>query len=249
MKKLNPCMLVIVLLSSLLFLQGCASSNTPFAGQNLLSLEPVKVCRYETPGIMKSTGTETALLALVTLAVPGGSALLVVGDEYTKARGSDTQTRIPDFGSLVMNGFLERIRKDRTDWPVLTALKDPLTEDFSENCTVIEFKVNRVAYGSLDLTRGGIVLERGLDKGVVSNGFLSKTTVTMKDRQGEVLWQKSFVYISENFDRNMSVEELEADNFSLLKEEIAFAAEKTVDDFITHLNGDRKEIAKIKEKE
>ncbi|MCL4477081.1 MAG: hypothetical protein M1508_12795 [Nitrospirae bacterium] len=247
MKKLTPWPLVVVLTVSFLVLQGCASSNKQFTNQNLSSLEPIKVCRYETPGIMKSTGTETALLALVTLAAPGGSALLVVGDEYAKARGSDTQTMIPDFGSLVMNKFLERIHNERSDRPALTVMQDPLKEDFSEKCTVMEFKVNRVAYGSIDLTRGGIALERGLDKGVVSNGFLSKATVTMKDSQGEVLWQKSYVYLSENFDRSMSVDELEADNFNLLREEMEFAAEKTAADFIEHLNGEPKEIAKVKE--
>jgi len=247
MKKLTPWPLLVVLTVSFLVLQGCASSNKQFTNQNLSSLEPIKVCRYETPGIMKSTGTETALLALVTLAAPGGSALLVVGDEYARARGSDTQTMIPDFGSLVMNKFLERIHNERSDWPALTVMQDPLKEDFSEKCTVMEFKVNRVAYGSIDLTRGGIALERGLDKGVVSNGFLSKATVTMKDSQGEVLWQKSYVYLSENFDRSMSVDELEADNFNLLREEMEFAAEKTAADFIEHLNGEPKEIAKVKE--
>lgn len=247
MKKLTPWPLVVVLTVSFLVLQGCASSNKQFTNQNLSSLEPIKVCRYETPGIMKSTGTETALLALVTLAAPGGSALLVVGDEYARARGSDTQTMIPDFGSLVMNKFLERIHNERSDRPALTVMQDPLKEDFSEKCTVMEFKVNRVAYGSIDLTRGGIALERGLDKGVVSNGFLSKATVTMKDSQGEVLWQKSYVYLSENFDRSMSVDELEADNFNLLREEMEFAAEKTAANFIEHLNGEPKEIAKVKE--
>lgn len=236
MKQLIPWPLLVVLTVSLLILQGCASSSTQFTKKDMSSSEPIKVCRYETPGIMKSTGTETAFLALVTLAAPGGSALLVVGDEYAKARGSDTQTRIPDFGSLVMNKFLERIKNERPDWPALTVIQDPLKEDFSEKCTVIEFKVNRVAYGSVDLTRGGIALERGLDKGVVSSGFLSKATVSMKDSQGEILWQKSYVYLSENFDRNMSLDELEADNFNLLREEIEFAAEKTADDFIEHLN-------------
>ncbi len=236
MKKLTPRQLVYILTVSLLILHGCASSNTQFTKKDLSSSEPIKVCRYETPGIMKSTGTETAFLALVTLAAPGGSALLVVGDEYAKARGSDTQTRIPDFGSLVMNKFLARIKNERPDWPALTVIQDPLKEDFSEKCTVIEFKVNRVAYGSVDLTRGGIALERGLDKGVVSNGFLSKATVSMKDSEGEILWQKSYVYLSENFDRNMSLDELEADNLNLLREEIEFAAEKTADDFIEHLN-------------
>jgi hypothetical protein len=220
----------------MLLLAGCASSNKRFAKQDKSSSDPVKVCRYETPVIMKSTGTETALLALVTLAAPGGSALLVVGDEFAKARGLGTQTRIPDFGSLVMNKFLAQIKNERPDWPALIVIQDPLKEDFPEKCTVMEFKVSRVAYGSIDLTRGGIALERGLDKGVISNGFLSKTSVTMKDPQGEVLWHKSYVYLSENFDRNMSVDELEADDFSLLKEEMEFAAEKTVEDFIAHLN-------------
>lgn len=237
MEKLPVRSLILPFSLSLLFLVGCASSNKQFVKQDMSSSETVKVCRHETPGIMKSTGTETALLALLTLAAPGGSALLVVGDEFAKARGSDTQTRIPDFGSLVMDKFLARIKNERPDWPVLIVIQDPLKEDFSEKCTVIEFTVGRVAYGSIDLTRGGIVLERGLDKGVISNGFLSKASVTMKDPQGEVLWQKSYVYLSENFNRDMSVDELEADNFSLLKEEMEFAAERTVEDFIADLNG------------
>lgn len=229
------------------FLHGCASSDKKFAKKDMLSSEPIKVCRYETPGIMKSTGTETTFLALVTLAAPGGSALLVVGDEYAKARGSDTQSKIFDFGSLVMDKFLTRIKSERPDWTALTAVPTPLKEDFSEKCTVIEFRVNRVAYGSIDLTRGGIVFERGLDKGVVSNGFLSKTVVTMKDAQGEVLWQRGYVYLSENFGREMSLEELEADNFMLLKEEMEFAAEQTVEDFINHLNGEKKKQEIVKQ--
>lgn len=231
--------MVLFFMVSLLFLQGCASSNKQFVKKDISSFEPIKVCRYETPGIMKSTGTETALLAAITIAAPGGSALLVVGDEYTKVRGSGTQAKIPDFGFLVMDKFLEHIKSERPDWPALTVITTPLKEDFSEKCSVIEFKVNRVAYGSLDLTRGGIILERGLDKGVISKGFLSKTTVTMKDPQGEVLWRKAFIYLSENFGREMSLDELEADNFMLLKEEMEFAAEKTVSDFIDHLNGEK----------
>ena len=248
MKRASASVMILAFALSLFLLQGCASSNKEFAKKDFSAVDPIKVCRYETPGIMKSSGTETAFLALVTLAAPGGSALLVVGDEYAKARGSGTQTLIPDFGFLVMDKFLARVKSERPDWPDLTIIQEPLKEDFSEKCTVIEFKVNRVAYGSVDLTRGGIVFERGLDKGVISKGFLSKSTVTMKNAQGEVLWEKSYVYLSENFDRNMSLDELEADNFMLLKEEMDFAAEKTVEDFYEHLNGKKPgEIAKVKE--
>lgn len=245
MKRISPWLMASVLIISSLLLGGCGASNKELVKKDFPAAEPIRVCRYETPGIMKSTGTETTLLALVTLAAPGGSALLVVGDEYNKARGSGTQSKIPDFGSLVMNKFAEQVKNARPDWPALTVIPDPLKEDFSDKCTVVEFKINRIAYGSIDLTRGGIALERGLDKGLFATGLLTKTLVTMKDNSGEVVWQKSYVYLSENFNREKSVDELEADNFKLLKEEMEFAAEKTVADFVDHLkNGNQKQVEK-----
>jgi len=83
--------------------------------------------------------------------------------------------------------------------------------------------VKRLAYGYLDIVRGG------------GNGFLSKTMVTMKDSQGEVLWQKSFTYVSKDFERDKGIDEFEADDGKLLREEIEFAADKTAADFIQHL--------------
>ena len=233
-----------LLIISSLFLHGCGPGNKELVKRDFSGLEPIKVCRFETPGIMKSTGTETALLALVTLAAPGGSALLVVGDEYAKARGSGTQDRIYDFGALVMDKFLEQIKKDRPDWPSLTVIPEPIKDDSSEKCTVIEFKVSRIAYGSIDLTRGAIALERGLSKGLFTKGLMTKTLVTMKDAQGEILWQRSYLYLSEDFKREKTVDELEADNYKQLKEEMVFAADKTVSDFIDDLNGGQKHAAK-----
>lgn len=231
-------MLTSIMGSVLLVVFGCSSKyNQALVNHDLASLGPIKVVRYETPGIVKSSGTETGLLALVTLAAPGGSALLFVGDAYGKARGSGTQSAIPDFGSVVMDKFIEDINKAVPSCPELTPIKEPLKEEFNNPSAVIEIDVKRLAYGSVDLTRGGIVLERGLDKGVIVDGFLSKTVVTMKDSHGEVLWQKGYVYLSKDYDRGMSLEELEADNYCLLKEEMTFAAEKTVEDFLNHLNG------------
>jgi hypothetical protein len=178
-------------------------------------------------------------MALATLAVPGGSALLVVGDAYGKARGAETQSLIPDFGSMVMDKFLECVNQTEPGWPELSAIREPLKEELNDTVKTmtIELDVKRLAYGSIDLTRGGIILDRGMDKGFVADGFLSKTVVTMKDPQGDVLWQKSYVYLSKDHDRAMSVDELEANDLCLLKEEMMFAAEKTVQDFVNHLNG------------
>ena len=218
--------------------QGCAStSSQALLNHDRAALGPVKMVRYETPGILKSTGAETGVMALATLAVPGGSALLVVGDAYGKARGAETQSRIPDFGSLVMDKFLESVNQTAPGWPQLSAVKEPLKDEPILKMTTIELDVKRLAYGSIDLTHGGIVIERGMDKGVIADGFLSKTVVTMKDPQGEVLWQKSFVYLSEDYARIKSIDELEANDYSLLKEEMIFAAQKTAQDFVNHLNG------------
>lgn len=238
MQKGYPWLLPIVIVAALFLNQGCASrSNQALLKNDLATLGPIKMVRYETPGILKSSGAETGVMALATLAVPGGSALFVVGDVYSKARGAATQSLIPDFGSLVMDKFAECVHQTEHGWPELSVVREPLMEELNERTTTIELDVKRLAYGSIDLTRGGIILDRGMDKGVVVDGFLSKTMVTLKNPLGEILWQKSYVYLSKDYDRGMSLDELEANDYSLLKEEMTFAAEKTVLDFINHLNG------------
>jgi len=229
---------ILIVFAVLMLNQGCAAkSNQALLNRDLASLGPIKMVRYETPGILKSSSAETGVMALATLAVPGGSALLVVGDVYGKARGAGTQSLIPDFGSIVMDKFFESVNQTGPGWPELSVVREPLTEELTERTTTIELDVKRLAYGSIDLTRGGIILEHGVDKGVVADGFLSKTVVTMKDPQGDVLWQKSYIYLSKDYGREKSLQELEADDCSLLREEIIFAAEKTVQDFVNHLNG------------
>ncbi|OGW39437.1 MAG: hypothetical protein A2Y97_02590 [Nitrospirae bacterium RBG_13_39_12] len=226
MRKLALWIIICVLIVSSFFLQGCATDK-PFAKKDIESLSPIKVVRYETPGILRSTVAETFLLTGAAVALPGGSALFFLSDEYCKARGGDMQTRIPDFGYLVMQKFTEKMNQGTSKWPELTFKSDPVVDDFTEPCTLIEIKVKRLAYGYLDFIRGG------------GNGFLSKTTITMKDSQDEVLWQKSFTYLSKDFERDKDIDEFEADDAKLLKEEIDFAAEKTVSDFINHLNGEK----------
>jgi hypothetical protein len=227
-----------VLAAVFLLSVGCSPKyNQALVKRDLSELGPIKVVRLETPGILKSSSAETGFLALATIAVPGGSALLLVGDAYGKARGAESQSLIPDFGAVVMEKFLSGVPKAEPTWPKLTAVSEPIKEQISEQSTVIEFDVKRLAYGSIDLTRGGVALEHGLDKGLIVDGFLSKTVVTMKARDGEVLWQKSYLYLSRDYGREKPLSELEANNYALLKEEMLFAAEQTAHDFLNHLNG------------
>ena len=217
---------------------GCSAKyNQALVKNDPALLGPIKVVRLETPGIMKSSGAETGFLALATIAVPGGSALLLVGDAYGKARGADSKNIIPDFGAVVMEKFLKGVPNAEPAWPQLSVVSEPIKEPINEKSTIIEIDVKRLAYGSIDLARGGIAFEHGLDKGLIVDGFLSKTMVTMRASDGEVLWQKSYLYLSKDFGREKSLNELEANDYSLLKEEMLFAAEQTANDFLEHLNG------------
>ena len=225
MKKTTAWLIVFIWAVSLPFFQGC-TTDKPFIKKDVASLTPLKVIRYETPGILRSTMAETLFLTTVAVALPGGSALILLNDGYCKTRGETMQTKIPDFGYIVMNRFVEKMNQEASKWPLLAVRSEPVGEDYAEPCTLIEFKVKRLAYGYLDFVRGG------------GNGFLSKTIVTMKDPNGEILWQKSFTYLSKDFKRDKNIDEFEADDGKLLKEEMEFAAEKTVSDFIAHLNGE-----------
>lgn len=213
------------LMVSLLFLQGC-TADKHFVKKDGVLTSNLKVVRYETPGILRSTMAETFFLTAATVALPGGSLLFVLSDEYAKTRGEKMQVKIPDFGYLVMDKFTRRLNNEVPNWPALTIVDKPVKEDFAEPCTLIEIRVKRLAYGYLDFIRGG------------GNGFLSKTVITMKDHEGDVLWQKTFTYLSKDFNRDRDVDELEADDGKLLREELEFAAEKTASEFIKDLNGE-----------
>jgi len=225
MKKVTSLLISFSWVISSFFIQGCATDK-PYVKKDFSSLAPVKVIRYETPGIERSTKTETLLMATAVLAIPGGSALLLVNDEYCEARGEGMQKQIPDFGLLVMNKFVEKLKNEIQDFPALTVECEPVDEEYSEPSTLISFKVKRVAYGFLDPLRGS------------GDNFSGKTVVTMTDPQGNILWQKNYLYLSENFGRSKEIDKLEADDARLLKEEMEFAAEQTAADFVANLNGD-----------
>ena len=225
MKKVTSLLISFSWVISSFFIQGCATDK-PYVKKDFSSLAPVKVVRYETPGIERSTKTETLLITTAVIAVPGGSALLLLNDEYCETRGKEMQEKIPDFGLLVMNKFVEKLKNEISDFPALTVACEPVDDEYSEPSTLISFKVKRVAYGFLDPLRGS------------GDNFSSKTVVTMTDHKGGILWQKNFLYLSENFGRSKKIDELEADSARLLKEEMEFAAEQTAEDFVADLNGD-----------
>jgi len=209
---------VLVLVTSLILLQGCAA-NKSFVKKDLTTLAPLKVVYHETPSIRRSTLGGAIFSATTDVLLAGVLGAAVIGDAVMKSDGKEAQEKIYDFGYMVMKTFVKRAINEIPDWPAMNVINKPVGDDYSEQSTLLKFQVEHLAYGY---------------RGYRGSGFQGTTTVTMKDATGDVLWQRSFTYIPNDFNRNKSVDEFEADNYKLLKEELEFAAEKTAADFIAH---------------
>lgn len=226
MTKVNAILAVSILSFSLFLVQGCAGDKA-LVRNGQVSLSPLKVVRYKTPGIIRKNINETFIISAAAVALPGGAVLTAIGDDYAKSRGEDMQQQLPGFGQLVMHKFIEQLGKGQVISRKLIVEDKPAIEGHIETETLLEFRVQRLAYGYLDFMNGA------------GHGFLSKTVVTMKEPRGKVLWQKSFTYSSQDFNRGREIDAFEADDGKLLKEEIAFAIEKTVTAFIEDFNTEK----------
>ncbi len=215
MGKTVAWMVVLVWVTSTIFLQGCAVSK-PFARKDLQSISPLKVVRHDTPEIRKISVGRTILGAALGAVLLGGAGA-VIGMAILQER-MGPEDNVQDFGLLVEKKFVERAHTEIPIWPTMDVLEQPVANDYAEKCALLEFKVNRIAIGKFE---GG--------------GLSSITIVTMKDSNGDVLWEKSFNYLSNDFGRGgKSIDDFLSEDKKLLKEELEFAADKTVSDFIAH---------------
>ena len=211
MKTITARIMVFVCLGSLVF-QGCAM-NKPFVHDDLRVISSLKVVRHQTPEI--SDLGASVFLGFLLLGSPGLAIAAVMEEEATK--------REPpiDFGELVMTKFVERVSREIPHWPTMTVQEQPIGDDYTfKSGTLLEFEVTQLTLHFLQ-------------------GFMASVNATMKNSEGDVLWQKSFWYKSRDFDRQRSIDEFKGDNSKLLNEEMKFAADKTVSDFIEHFKGEK----------
>lgn len=198
-------------------LQGCSMPNQPYIRKEPLETMPMKVARYDTPNLRVYT-TGGMISAIVVSGVLFGA--IGAGLGYVIHHAASTQSpdpAVPDFGKMVMDSFVERSKKEIAGWSELKVADKTLKEgeDSDKSCYVIEIKVDDIRIE-------------------MSSGLITQTGITMKNRSGEVVWQKGYSYDAVWHSRPSTYEKLKADNYKLLREETAFAADKTVADFIEH---------------
>ena len=195
----------------LLFLQGCAGDKL-LLRQELVKVPSLQAVYDETPVLR----IRTLSGAIVHAAM--GPLIKPLHEVVTTSREDKAQTQIPDFGYLVMSRFAESVAKREPQWPVMTVAQWPLKSGEEKKGAVLHFTTDRIVYAFLV-------------------GIVTETTVVLKDEGGEVLWRRHYRYQSDQHGRKKTIEEFETENYRLLREELEFAAERTVADLLAHLAG------------
>ena len=215
-RKIAAWGIVFVCFVASVFFQGCATAgkNIPLANKNLSAMPSLRVVRYKTPRniIVKNN---TCLLMNATI----GTALFpVIGTAagvIVSVGTVEKKIPRPDFGELVMEKFIDRAGREIPHWPVMTIEKEPIGFGYKfEAGALLVFKV----------------LKLSIDPGKME--FSSITSVMIKDINGNVLWEKFFTYKGGQFERRRSLDDFKADNGAFIEEEMEFAAEATVADFL-----------------
>lgn len=216
-------------------LLGCVQ-NKPFVRKDIASLTPLKIIRYETPKIRRVTAADVAMRTATYLDITGLSLLAYGASGTGFVKGS-----LPDFGKLVTDKFVERASTEIHNWPATTVREKPIKKIAAQlpprerykqqrKLRQVEIKATSISSGTLLVFNVELAIH-------YEQGFVSGIQATMKDSKGNIFWQQKFIYMSKNFGRKVSIDKYESDNYRFLREEIDFAAEKTVSIFIEHFKG------------
>ncbi|MGD0021534.1 MAG: hypothetical protein ABSC54_04455 [Smithellaceae bacterium] len=215
MKKCCTKVLAFTFLISFI-LQGCSLPNQPYVKKDVSEATPLKVVRYLTPDIRRySTGEGVAIFLGSAIILDPLVGLLVISIYHDVKKVPDDQN-IPDYGKLVMDKFIDRAKNEIPGWPAVVIEEKPIWEALKDESNyILEFKAD-----SLEIKD--------------SEGLRFVTVVTMKDKGDNVIWEKGYKYLSEQFNHKLDYDQLKKDSYKLLKEEMVFAADATVTAFIEH---------------
>ena len=222
MKKCFAVTLSFLLLFSII-LQGCTTMpNQPFLKKETAVPGPVKILRYETPNIKVYTTPGllgSIIVGAVILGPPGAGITYLIYDAVTTEPANPD---INDFGMLVTSGFIERSQKEIPNWPTMV-IQEKADEELSS-------AYNMSYILTIDVRNVKINAEFGISVA---------TVITMKDKEGNIVWQEGYWYDPVNFNRLSTFDDLKANKYKKLNEELAFAADKTVTDFINHFKNSK----------
>jgi hypothetical protein len=227
-KRVLAIVVIAVILPSLL-LQGCATTSTPLNERDLSSLSPLRVASSVKPyeGVyVRHSGGETTAAVVGSVSLIGGLIANIPVRAWERSLQKEiVAAGVPRYYELVMKKFVERASKEIPGWPQMVVEEQPVDSHYTKNFL-------KSKSGPLMLLVPAHYFPPILSTG---QGFESNYGAILYDSEGNFLWKKGFEYTSKKYDRYRSIEEYKADNFKLLKEEMEFAADTTVSDFIADI--------------
>jgi len=213
-----------VLVGTLCFLiQGCATANKPLTVKNMEEVTSIKVVRTGYPGyLMETAGSQAAAFTGIMFGAIGGAVGGGISASMQAKSGKELAEKycLPDVNKLITERFVERVRTDLPDWPKLEVIETPVEKEYKPGPDYVL------------MIKGGVVNVNSM-----AYGFSMGATASMTGPGGEVVWERGYLYKSSDFSKKRSIESLEADNCKLLKEELDFAVDQIVSEFIRHLKG------------
>jgi len=215
MKKCCTKVLAFTFLISFI-LQGCSLPNQPYVKKDASAITPLKVVRYISPDIRRYSLGKGVAIFLGSAIILDPFVGILVFSIYHDVKKVPNDQGVPDYGKLVMDKFVERAKNEIPNWPVMNIEEKPIWEALKDESNyILEFKAD-----SLEIKD--------------SKGLIFTTLVTMRDKEDNVIWEKGYKYSSEQFNHKLDYDQLKKDGYKLLKEEMIFAADATVADFIEH---------------
>jgi hypothetical protein len=225
MKKYHSTALALIFLGCIV-IQGCSLPNEPYVRKDASAIAPLKVARYIAPDIRRYSLEEGLAVFVGTALILDPFVGLAVFSIYHDIKKVPEGQDIPDYGKLVMEKFIERAKNEIPNWPVMNVEEKPISEALKDKSNyTLEFKAD-----SLEIKD--------------SNGLRFATIVILRDKEDNVIWEKGYKYFSEQFSHNATYDQLKKDDYKLLKQEMIFAANQTVTDFIEHFKNPQSRPAK-----
>jgi hypothetical protein len=203
----------VVGLIFLLALVGCASDK-PLDTKRLDSNTVLQVVRSATPEIQRHSAGTMA-----------GGGLLFGGfgmEAIAASVGKELRERcnLEDFGALVVQEFVSQATKQIPTWPKMLVKQEPVELGFAtKNESSLFFQPTAAWLYSFGAAKG----------------LNAAAMATLAAPNGEVIWRRQAGYSQVRANRERELDELEANDCKLLKEEMQHAAGVIAADFVADL--------------
>jgi hypothetical protein len=129
--KQTKCFIFVFSIFAAILIQGCATDKA-LTVRNMETVSSVTAARYNCPQLVKKTAASQSIAMTGMMFGAIGGALggaISSGMESSAGKKVAEQCGLPDFGTVVLDAFAERIPQDLPNWPEISLEPEPISKD------------------------------------------------------------------------------------------------------------------------